>query len=474
MLNLQIKHLAKAAAGSALALAIVATPPLLAPAVDLGASAEAADWPRKKSKYKKEKRKTRFQAVTESFGRKLDSLTKASEAKDWKTYEDILNGMRSRFSKYNNAEKIAFHWREIELLQSRTDQLGPDDPIDYTPVLNRYEKLLAFHNDMAESAIRQILFIIATIHLHGDSRSDYLKALDYFHEWLNMSDQVKPQQKFLIAQTHLQLQDQTRALEWVEEAIADTLAQGKVPKESWYQVQKYIYYERKNHRRVAEILETMVRYFPKVRYWRELGATYQQGLERQTDGMVVFDSIYLQGKLTRPSFLKALAFSYLNQDAPYQMAEVLEWGMSKGYLKDSETNLKYLYQALLMANETKKSISALERYNRKASDAQMMLNLADQYIQVKEYKKAISMASMSKKARKKAKKKGRADFTVGVAQFYLKNYKESLKAFKQAAKDPKTEGTAKPWISYVADRISELENIAERERLLRKSLAEAS
>ena len=385
--------------------------------------------------------------------------------------------MRKRYDKYSEVEKKDFLWRELALLQVKAEaENTPESQSDqgYKKMVGIYHKLLEQHKEMSEGEIRQILYTLATIHLQGEVRSDHLKALDYFHEWLGMEPEVKPQDKFYIGSAHLLLRDLNLALDWIEEAIADTLAAGKIPRERWYDTQKYIYYEQKNHRKVAEILETLVEYYPKPKYWEQLGATYQQELERPIDGMIAFDALYIQDKMKKSSFLKALAFGYLTNDAPYKMAQIFEWGMKNGHLEATETNLKQLYYAWIRAKETEKAIDALERFNKKASDADMIVELANQYIRVEDYKKAIEIAKTAKKAKKKAKRPGAADFVAGIGYFYLKEYNESLKAFKKAAKDPKTKGRAEPWIGYVTDRIDELKSIADREKALRKALAEAS
>lgn len=476
MRNRQTNYLLKSAACGALALAIMAAPPLLATVIDLGASAEAATWPNKKSQYKKDKRKVRFQAVSESFGRKIDKLSKASEKKDWAAFESTLNDMRPRLPKYNAAEKINFYFAEIELIQVKMDLEGETNPKyqGYDEIISRYQKLLEMHKELSESRIRQILYALASYHLQGEGRADYLKALDYLHEWLGMYPEVKPRHKFLIGNTHYLLKDMNLALEWIEEAIADTLAAGEIPKERWYDLQKFIYYEKKNHVKVAEILETLVRYYPKAKYWEQLGATYRMDLERPIDGLVAFDALYMQDKLRKTSYIKTLAYEYMNNDAPYEMAEIFEWAMKNGHMEETENHLKQLYHALRRAGETERSIKALERYNNKASDGEMLVELANQYIRIRDYEKAVEASKKAKTAKKKMRKPGSADFVAGVSYFYLKKYDQSLKAFRLAAKDPKTKGTAEPWISYVADRINELKEIREREKLLREALAEFS
>ncbi|UTW44774.1 hypothetical protein KFE80_10265 [bacterium SCSIO 12696] len=407
-----------------------------------------------------------------SFARQFDKLSKMAEEKDWDSFGSTLSSMRSRYSKYTDAEKISFLWKEIEYafaIDGLKSEKDPKHESDYGPIIKHYETLLTLHQKMRESQIREILNTLSELHM---ASGNFQKALDYHHEWLGMGVEVKPDKKFKIGQTHFFLEQYGRSLEWVEEAIADVKAAGQLPKERWYATQKFIYSEQKNSKKVAEILEILVTHFPKKRYWQELGVVYQQDLERPLDALYIFDSLFMQDQLTKSTFLKALAYGYNSNGAPYQMAKVYEYGLEKGYLEETPKHLKDLFFTLQQAGERKKSISVLERYVKLSNnDAEMLNILAEEYINSGAYQKAIDTARKSQKAKDKARKPGASHFQEGVALFYLKKYSDSVKALQRAAKDPKVKGTADPWIGYVKSRINELKSARELEKQLREEIA---
>ncbi|MGS2724753.1 hypothetical protein ACVBEJ_13505 [Porticoccus sp. GXU_MW_L64] len=462
----------KATTGGALALAIMTAPPLLTPWVDVGASAEAASWPEKVSKYKKEKEKRRFTPPSQSFGRKIDQLFKAAEAKDWDKYGDILSGMRSRYDKYAPGEKVSFLWKEIEYafaIEGIKSDKNPNHESDYGKIVGFYEKLLTFHTEMRESAIRQILSTLAQMHM---ASSEFRKALSYYHEWLGMGADVTPQVKFQIGQAHFFLKEYTVSLEWIEEAIADVEAKGELPKESWYRTQKGIYYEKKNPKKVASILEILVTHYPKKRYWQELAVIFQQDLEQPVNSLVLLDSLFMQDQLTKPQFLKALAYGYNGNSAPYQMAKVYQYGLDKGYLEENSKHLKDLFFTLSQAGERNKGIKVLERYIKlEPKDVDMLNALSGEYTSAGSYQKAVDTARKAQKLKDQGRQPGLSHMREGEALFYLKSYAKSAKAFERAAKFEKLKKNAQSWAAYVRSRISEIEATRKMEKDLKAELA---
>ena len=478
MFYVQYSLIARLAASTVLAVAILAVPPLLTVFVDgVGASAEAAPWPNKKSKYKKDKPLKRFKPVSTSFGRNYDKLDKAKEKEDWETFGKIIASMKSKYEKYNEGEKSTFLWREIEYLYQLEVAKGAKNPqyvSDYGPTIKNYEKLLTLHKFIRESEVKDILLALAGLYSTGGDtdRSNLKKALGYYHEWLGMVDEVKPERKYQIGAVHFALGEYDAAIAWTNEAVADSWAMGVVPKERYFETQKYIYNEKKQPSEVAEVLEQLVKYYSKKRYWEQLGVIYQQGVERPIDAMVVFDLLRMQGFLTKPSYIRVLAFAYNDQETPYNMAKLYEWGIEKGYLKAEAKNFKYLYYAYREAGEVKKGIEALERYNELESDGTMLNTLSDEYIKDQNYKKAAEVARKARTAKKPAKKPGESHYREGIALFYLKKFDSSLKAFKQAEKDPAIKKSVESWTSYVQYRIDDLNELKETSRRLNEALAE--
>jgi len=45
---------------------------------------------------------------------------------------------------------------------------------------------------------------------------------------------------------------------------------GKVPKEQWYNLARFRYFEKNNTNKTVEVLEELLHYYPKKQYWVQI------------------------------------------------------------------------------------------------------------------------------------------------------------------------------------------------------------
>jgi len=103
-------------------------------------------------------------------------------------------------------------------------------------------------------------------------QEDYKNAALQLEAWMAESLIVGADAKMLLAQIYYQLDRKSDSrLRFVNEAIADVEAKGICRKRAGGDLQRVLYYEKNDYKRVISILEKLVKHYPKWSYWRQLG-----------------------------------------------------------------------------------------------------------------------------------------------------------------------------------------------------------
>lgn len=487
-----IRNLQKAIGMAALTLAVYSAPAVLAPIADLGVVVAAEE--EKPSKYAKTKTK-KYQAMSQRFyemqtkvweainGKKDEKTEKVIEQPNLPKAREYLNELKERFSRYNDAEKAAY-WTMESVYWYNKEQ--------FPKVIQAYEEFLKYHEAVALSQVANALKTLGQLYLQD---GNFNKALEYLYEWKGVTEVFTATDKYTLAQAHFvafqhhsdrqeEFQKNGRAndaraesakasdhmaktLRWLEQAIADFEAEAKTPEEAWWVLQRYCYYYKKDIKKVADILVNLVSHYPKVKYWEQLGTVYSE-LERPMDHLVAHDSLFMQEKLTQEGYLKNLAYLYLQMEAPYEAAQVLQWGLDNGHLPKTVKNYDVLSQAYYNARETDKAIPVLERAANMSDDGRLMERLVTMYSVDRRDKEVIETAKKAI-AKGNLKNEGQTWLYMGISHFYLKQYSAAKKAFAKAKDFSKNKKQAENWISYVEDEVTRLKALDD----MRKSLQQA-
>ncbi len=394
------------------------------------------------------KKTKRVQAMSPAFSRVFQRIADAADAGKWdimKARLDLILEKIDRYSRYEQAmtwNYVGYYYYEVE---------------DFPAATRAYQKVIDLQDYLTDAFVARTLYSIAQLHY---VQEDYRKTIATMYEWMEISDIVSPGNKVLLGQAYYQIKEYDKALRWVEEAIADYETEGKIPEENWWGIQKVIYYDKKNLRKVTEILETLVVHYPKAKYWQQLGGMYGE-LGRDLDRLVAYDLLYLQNFLKKDTRLRGLAYMYMGAKVPYKAAQIVEWGMKEGYIDESVNDLKMLAEALYAAQEVKRSIPLMERAARMSEDGVLMERLAGMYLSDDQYQEAAE-AAIEARSKGKLKRPGGNYMNEGMALSGLKRYKEAEKAFRKALEYERTKRAAQDWIDWV---LSE----KKRENEIRKS-----
>jgi len=289
---------------------------------------------------------------------------------------------------------------------------------------------------------------------------DYKNAAKELEIWMEASLIVGADAKMLLAQIYYQLERKNDSLRFVNEAIADVEAKAILPKEGWWGLQRVLYYEKNDYKKVVNILEKLVKHYPKWTYWRQLGGMYGEQ-EREMDRLVATEMVYLNGELSKESQVLSMAYMYLGAEVPYRAAVIIDKGMKDGIIKRSAKNLEILGTAWYQAKDLNNAVKALENASKKSDTGNLQARLAGIYLDLGRDAEAYKAATRADK--KGDVKKPDSNFLVmGNALINLNCYKDAVGAFKKSlkvAKDKKGKRYPKQWIRYAETEGSRLQKL---------------
>ena len=322
--------------------------------------------------------------------------------------------------------------------------------------LNNPAKAVASYKSMVAEPgvdIRQKIDAYYTLAQLYMMLEDYPNAAIQLEAWMANSDVVSADGKVLLAQVYYQLNRKNEALVLLNESIDTVKLSGGIPKENWWLLQKVLYFDKGDNKKVIAILKQLIAHYPKHLYWHQLGGMYGQ-IEESSHRLASLDILYLDKALSKSRDLISLAYLYLGAGVPFRAARILEQGIEQKIIESSAKNLELLGGAWQQARETQKALEPLKQAAEKSETGETWSRLAMAYLDLDENPQAV-------KAARNALKKGQLKYpaftqmTLGNALVNLNCYRDAAEIFSQAAADEKNEKTAKQWQTYVlgeADR----------------------
>jgi len=414
----------------------VALPLVLAPAVSVTvleavgvstsfAQAQAAD------------EKTRkVPAMRESAFKYLGKAQEAADAQNWNEALAALREMEAGKSKLNGYEAAQMYYFYGFVYYSMEK---------YPQAINYYKQVLQQGQENLPLALEVgTLLTVAQLYFVTE---DYKQALVYLNKWFAVADNINADSYALRAQAYHQVGEPKKAMADISQAISMYEKEGKVPKENWFQLQRYFYYEQNDYKNVAKVLEKLVKYYPKGEYYKQLAGMYGE-LKREQDMLHMMEAAYVAGALQKEKELLNMAYLFMGAEMPYKGAKVIDKGIKEKKIERTSKNLETLAQAYQMAQELQKSIPELEAAAGMSDKGDLYSRLAGIYLDMDKNEKAIEMGT---KALNKGdiKRPDQLYIVLGMANAQLKKYDTSLKYLEQAKEDKRSEKFARQWIAFV-------------------------
>jgi len=393
------------------------------------------------------------------------SIAHAAEPKSEQTESVKVPAMRNRvYAQLARAQKMADEGQKtegLEVLDTVKDRINS---------LNSYEKAMLWNfygfmyygNDNLSSAIESFEKVVAEEaipkSLRGSTlyslaqlsmqQQDYDKSLSYLNIWkkVNAKPLTSTQQMFF-AQIYYQNKNYIESLAYVNEAVEQMTAKNEIPKENWLILQRANYYELKQPKNVVKVIEDLVRYHDKPKYWIQLSGMYGEIGEEEKQ-LAIMESAYQAGYVTSSQDIITLVQLYRFHGVPYKAADLLSKAIEKGEVAAEEKYLDMLAQSFISAKDDEKAIPVLVKAAEIAETGKFDAFLAQSYLNLEKWELAIASAKTAIK-RGGVDRLGNMHLVIGMSNFNLKKFDESLNAFKDAQQLKESAKTAKQWYNYV-------------------------
>ena len=291
-------------------------------------------------------------------------------------------------------------------------------------------------------------------------QEEYALAVIEMEIWIDAAIIVGADARMLLAQLYYQLERKADALAMVEIAIAEAEAKEILPKESMWSLQRVLYYEKDDLKKVTSILQKLVTHYPKWTYWKQLGGMYGSQ-ERETDQLVATEMVYMNDQLTTESQVMSMAYMYLGAEVPYRAAKIIDKGMQDKIIEKNAKNFEVLGQAWWQAKNLESALKSFESASKFSDTGEIQSRIASIYLDLGKDKQAYKAA---KKAAKKGEVKNASTnyATMGSALINLHCYKDAVKAFNQSVKTAKTKKAKRypaQWIKFANAEGSRLQKL---------------
>ena len=291
---------------------------------------------------------------------------------------------------------------------------------------------------------QQLLINLGQLYL---AEGQYQKAIDLIEVWLKENPNPSPGINALTGSAYAQLKQYAKALGYITKAVNAS----KEPVEGWLQLKLALHYQLQQYPQAAQLLEQLVHLYPdKKVYWTQLSGVYIQ-LKDYKKALSVKHLAYQRGLITKSKEIVNIAHLFLFNKAPFKAAKLLEQALTKKEVKHTSKNWELLANAWTLAQESKKTIAALQIASKLADTGKLYKQLGHSYVEREQWKQAVGALT---KALKKGgiKRKGDTYILLGMSYFELKDYPKATEAFKKAKeqKNKKSKKTAQQWIDYIA------------------------
>ena len=353
----------------------------VSPGLTFGGAASAFgqedDQPRQKTR--------RVPSMSEATFKKLAEAQEFIDATDLNGAQAVLQGMLDRC---RSGRSCRYNGNEVGQIHNMLGFVHFSKE-DYGAAIRHYEEVLKQGEDIPEGLETTTLYTLAQL-CFVDERYD--DALRYMEIWISKANNPGPEPHIFMGQVYYQMQDYASAVGQIERGIAVAKERDTAVKENWWALLNFLYFELENWPKVLEILEILVRDFPKRDYWIRLaGIQGQEGMGKQQ--VYTMMAAYEAGFLTRESDLTTLAGLLMQEEVPIRAAAVMGQGFGDEIIERTDKNLRAFGQAYQLSQEVDKAIPVFEEAAQLADDGRIYESLAQLYLEDDQFDRCVAAAS---------------------------------------------------------------------------------
>lgn len=351
-------------------------------------------------------------------------------------------------------------WAEAEMAAVQAKRRACKKGFEHSEV-NNWIGVAQFQQDKFDEAIESYKLVVNEPDADPDKRvrvrynmaqlmfmqERYSESANQLETWLTEAETPDRGGKVLLAKAYYNLDKKDRSLDLMNEVMAESRELKSVPKEGWLSFQWVLYYEKEEYRKAIGTNHTLLTYYPKNKYWKQLTAMFA-ALEDDRNELLGLEITYMQDGLDKEKQLVALAARYMAFDTPFRAAYLLEKGMEVGMISRSQKNLEMLGSAWQRSQEFGRASPVLEEAATMSDDGNVWSRLAGVYLNINENKRALEAATRAL-AKGGLKREDLTWMNKGTAEAALHCYEDAELSFQRAAQFPKTKKNASNWANYV-------------------------
>jgi len=348
---------------------------------------------------------------------------------------DVLNDVKDSIDSLNSYEK-AMLWNFYGFMYYGNDDL--DSAID------SFEQVI-MEKAIPESLRLSTLYSLAQLTMQ---QQRYDTSIKHLKRWQALNNKSLTGQQFMMfAQAYYQNEQYQQSLDFVNQAIEAVLVINKIPRENWLVLQRANYYELKQTQEVVKVIENLVRYYNKPKYWIQLSGMYGE-VGQEDKQLAVMETAWQAGYVSDSKDILTLVQLYLYHGVPFKAAKLLSESIAQGYVVAEVRYLDMLAQAYIAAKEDKKAIPVLKNAAKIAESGKFDAYLAQAYLNTEQWSLAYDAAKKAI-ARGGVTRVGDMYLVKGMASYNLQQFERSLIAFTQAQKITESAKAGKQWFHYV-------------------------
>ena len=189
--------------------------------------------------------------------KKLAKAQKFAEQKKYQKARVILDEMIAETSKKKalNSYELANVYNTYAYLRYANE--------DYKGSLNYYQ-LVIEQPDIPLTLEIETRYTIAQLYF---VQEDWKNGIDALNVWLDMTDKPNSNAFVLLANAYYQLKEYDESLRNINIAMDMEKGAGQIPKEQWYNLARFLYYDKGDIDSALETLRSLILHYPKYQYY---------------------------------------------------------------------------------------------------------------------------------------------------------------------------------------------------------------
>ncbi|MFU8816157.1 MAG: hypothetical protein ACNA7W_12480 [Pseudomonadales bacterium] len=321
----------------------------------------------------------RIPSMSEATYRKLTEAQEAMDEKDMEKAKRVLNEMLANSRRLNGNEIGQVH-NMLGFLHFSEE--------NYSAAIESYKQVIAQGEEIPEGLEVSTLYTLAQLSFVNE---EYQASLDYMERWIQKASNPGADPHIFMGQVYYQMQNYPAAIQQIELGISIARERNMEIKEQWWALLNFLYFEQENWPKVLEILEILVRDFPKREYWIRLAGIHgQEGNDRES--LWSYEAADAGGFLDQQGDFTNYSGLLMQAEVPWRAARVLEAAIERGQVEKTDTTLQSLGQAWQLAQEVEKAIPVFLEAARLSDEGRIYERLANLYLDNDQFGECVAAA----------------------------------------------------------------------------------